>query len=158
MGEQLAGGELALSKADPEDLPEIVSLLGLCGLPTDDVREIVDDFLIARIGPEFTGTIALEAHGAVGLLRSLAVVPAYRGRGVARALCDAVARRAVEHEMREVYLLTTDAAEYFRRLGFRPCDRREAPEAILQSRECRDLCPASAVLMRKPVDRTGEVE
>jgi L-amino acid N-acyltransferase YncA len=48
---------------------------------------------------------------------------------------------------RSVVLLTTTAATFFLRFGFRPVDRSAAPEAIRSSAELSGACPSSATMM-----------
>lgn len=94
------------------------------------------------------GCVGLELHPPAALLRSLTVTPDLRGRRlggrlVARALLEARRLGA-----REVYLLTTAAAPYFSRFGFHAVPRAQVAPGVRQSAEFRQLCPASAVIMR----------
>ena len=50
--------------------------------------------------------------------------------------------------IREFYLLTTTAQEYFRKRGFKVIDRDEVHPQLLGSEEFRGACPDSAVCMR----------
>jgi amino-acid N-acetyltransferase len=52
-----------------------------------------------------------------------------------------------------VYLLTTTAADYFRRRGYEPVDRDALPPAIRSTEEAARLCPASAACLRKKIER-----
>lgn len=95
------------------------------------------------------GVVGVEIHGTQALLRSLAVEPAVRGRGCARALVERAERHARARGVRRMYLLTTTAADFFARLGYKRLGRDEAPEAIRATREFSALCPASSALMVK---------
>ncbi len=86
-------------------------------------------------------------YGAFGLLRSVAVVPALRGGGVGRALVADRLAAARAMGLAAVYLLTTTAADYFRRLGFAPAPREEAPHNLAASPEFSGACPTSAKCM-----------
>jgi arsenite methyltransferase len=55
---------------------------------------------------------------------------------------------AGERGLQSVHRLTTDAARYFDRLGFRALNREEAPTPIRESREYASICPQNARLMR----------
>jgi amino-acid N-acetyltransferase len=57
---------------------------------------------------------------------------------------------ATELKIREIYLLTTTAAEFFTHLGYRQVDRALAPAAIASTKEFSSLCPSTAVFMVKP--------
>ena len=50
--------------------------------------------------------------------------------------------------MRDVYLLTTTAPDWFPRFGFTVARREELPEVLNASEELRGACPSSAVAMR----------
>ncbi len=56
--------------------------------------------------------------------------------------------RLAARGLREFYLLTTTAEEYFRKRGFKTIDRDEVHPQLLSSREFQGACPASAVCMR----------
>ena len=73
---------------------------------------------------------------------------AHRSRGLGRRIVRQLLDRLSSRGLREFYLLTTTAEEYFRRRGFRTVDRDEVHPQLLASREFQDACPASAVCMR----------
>ena len=81
-------------------------------------------------------------------LRSLAVRPERRGEGIASDLVSSLLSRAHELGLRELYLLTESAADFFAARGFEAIARDAAPEEIRQTREFREQCPESATLMR----------
>mgnify|MGYP000866692221 CR=1 FL=1 len=87
--------------------------------------------------------------GEDALLRSVVVAPSARTRGIGRALVEALAQRAQERGAQRLWLLTTDAAPFFARLGWAVMDRAQAPPAIAASRQFAGLCPASATFMAR---------
>jgi len=82
------------------------------------------------------------------LLRSIAVHPDYRSLGIGRQLVRQLVDRLASRGIREFYLLTTTAQEYFRKRGFKVIDRDEVHPQLLGSEEFRGACPDSAVCMR----------
>ena len=83
--------------------------------------EAVQEFVVAE---DATGS--LVACGALHVMwsdlaeiRTLAVHPAWRGRGLGHALLDVLVERARELGLRRVFCLTFEV-EFFRRHGFRP--------------------------------------
>jgi len=125
-------------------------LLAACELPIDDLDSPALELVGAFGGDALLGVIGLERCGAgLGLLRSLAVAPAARARGIAGVLCGELIARARRAELRELFLLTTTAADYFTRHGFARSERAAAPAAIRAHAQFTSLCPASAVLMRR---------
>ena len=89
----------------------------------------------------------LERYGRHGLLRSVAVSPAWRGRGIAGALTEEILATAEREGLEAVYLLTETAADFFARHGFRRIERSAVAESVRASAEFTALCPASAVVM-----------
>jgi hypothetical protein len=51
--------------------------------------------------------------------------------------------------VRELWLLTIDADDWFQELGYSEKLRGEAPLVITQTAEFASLCPGDAVLMKK---------
>ena len=80
---------------------------------------------------------------------------AVRGTGAGRALVEEAEREAERLGVRVIYLLTTTAAGFFERVGYRSVGRETAPPAIRGTREFGELCPASATFMAKHLDPTG---
>jgi len=129
-------------------LEEIKELLAVCRLPTDDIRNDAV-FVVARAGAQLCGAAGVEPFGAMALLRSVAVHPAWQRRQIAHALCDEIMRRARAMGVTHVYLLTTDAQDFFRRLGFSAITRDSLPSEIRATAQFRELCPASASAMAR---------
>jgi len=133
-----------------EDFAPLCALLAECGLPNADLTlASLAHFRIARDDSRLVAVAGLTTLGQVGLLRSVAVAPAYRGRGLASGLVDALEREARRLGLGALYLLTDSAAEFFTRRGYVPLPREAAPAAVRDSAEFTHLCPASALCLRK---------
>ena len=141
----------------PEDFAAVRSLLSESGLVHQDLTPAhMASFVVM---PTQESSSSLDAVAGVeiflgaeeGLLRSVAVVPTLRGKGVAKCLVSAVEKRAGTLGLRRLWLLTTTAPDFFRRLGYVDTPRTQAPAAVQQSGEFKSLCPASAVCLRKPI-------
>jgi N-acetylglutamate synthase-like GNAT family acetyltransferase len=138
------------------DLPDLLALLTACSLPTADLAQRHPvDFLVCRDAGQIVASGGLEFHAAATLLRSLAVAASHRQRGLATRLLDELVQRAQKHGPRDIFLLTTSAAAFFAAHGFQPFDRRQVPPELAQCSEFRDLCPASAVCMRRTLANGG---
>jgi amino-acid N-acetyltransferase len=94
------------------------------------------------------GCIGLEVHGEAGLLRSFAVAPSHRRRGVGAALHRAVVGLARGFGIRDLYILTTTVRERALRDGFEDVAREDVPAVVREGSQFRGLCPASAACMR----------
>lgn len=139
---------IELRTATPADDAAIRQLLQSAGLPADDVASGPQQYVVAHDGARLVGTVGVEVVGTDALVRSLAVVPEWRGRGIAGALHRRILEVARRRGVRALFLLTTTAEDYAARRGFRRIDRSDVPPAILALPQFRRLCPASAACMR----------
>lgn len=131
-----------------DSLAEVRDLLTASRLPVDDLPDPAVELLGAWDGAALVGAVGLQRCGEVGLLRSLAVAPAWRGRGLGRELCGRIVALARERGLVSLFLLTTTAADLFRRLGFRDVERRAVPDEIQATAEFASLCPSTAAVLR----------
>jgi amino-acid N-acetyltransferase len=127
------------------------ALLESCGLPITDLDATDVRLFRGSVDGQSVGVGGFELFGEHALLRSVAVGPEARGEGFGTAFCRALERRARDRGVKTLYLLTTDAAGFFERLGFDRCERESVPTAVRESREFTDLCPVSAVCMVKEI-------
>lgn len=132
----------------PADLDAARALLAAHDLPVEDLASPALSLLGAFQDRGLVGVVGLESCEPFGLLRSLAVADAHRGRGLARALCAEIFALARRRGIQTLFLLTTTAADYFPRLGFVAIPRDAAPPSIQTSTQFASLCPASARVMR----------
>jgi len=138
------------------DLTDLLTLLVGCALPTADLDERhLADFVVCRDGGRIVASGGLEYHATAALLRSLAVAASHRQRGLASRLVDELVQRARNRGKRELFLLTASAAAFFAVRGFQPFDRRQVPPELARCSEFRELCPASAVCMRRTLVSDG---
>jgi amino-acid N-acetyltransferase len=142
---------VTIRAATPDDRPAAPELIAGAGLPLDGLEDAA--LLVADEDGAVVGTVALERYGdgrgTVYLLRSAAVAPEHRGRGIGAALTAAALER-VDAERAPVALLTETADGWFPRFGFRPVPREALPAALSASAELRGACPATArALLRR---------
>lgn len=124
-------------------------LLEHYGLPTEDLeREEIQLYRATRQG-EIVGVGGYEIHGKSALLRSVAVKPDLRGEGYGTQICRHLEAEIADHDCEFIFLLTTSAAPFFRRLNYTRTFRADAPESIRETREFAELCPDSAACMYK---------
>ncbi|HLX13561.1 MAG TPA: arsenic resistance N-acetyltransferase ArsN2 [Bacteroidota bacterium] len=140
---------LKIRTASPADLPAITNLLAANKLPFAGVAEHVASFLVADVDGDLVGTAGLEIYGEGGLLRSVAVDPRFRNKGIGDKLSSLILQLADERAVREVYLLTTTAEGYFAKKGFIKTTRDNVAVGVLASEEFRGACPETAVIMKK---------
>lgn len=114
------------------------------GLPTDDLTS--EPFRYFTVDELAWGGIGA---GSDALIRSIVVLPQARGRGLGAILADGLAQQARSAGVQRLWLLTTSAAPFFEKLGWRAADRTLAPQVIAKSQQFSSLCPASATLMAR---------
>ena len=141
--------EPTIRGAKADDLPAIERLLTASSLPLAGVREALPGFLVAEAGAEMVGVAGLEVCCDNALLRSVAVAPEYRSRGVGRALVMRLIGDAESRGLHALYLLTTTAEHYFPSLGFRKIERSAVPDDVRATEEFTSACPASATVMTR---------
>jgi N-acetylglutamate synthase-like GNAT family acetyltransferase len=159
---RLSDAPVALLPAAPGDWPAVLALLEAAGLPTADLQPApAGHFLVARADdPDHravgaggavgvVGAIGVEAHGPHGLLRSLVVDPAWRGRGVGSELVAAAEQHARAVGLQSLTLLTQSASAFFAGHGYAVIARAMAPVALLATPQFAALCPASSTCMTK---------
>jgi len=150
-----ATAEVAVRPANANDLPAVEDLLTRSKLPLDGVKEALSSFVVAERDGAIVGVAGLERLGDYALLRSAAVDPEWRGRGLGRTLVDRVISDAQSAGVRALYLLTTTAEQYFPTFGFRETTRDAVPAELQRTAEFTDACPASATVMTLPLDKPG---
>lgn len=129
------------------DLPVLQSLLQAVKLPLAGLESPLPFTLLTEDQGQVLALAALEVHGGICLLRSVAVHPDARQLGLAWQLVTRVINHARALELQDLYLLTTTAETYFPRFGFQAVPRGAAPRELLASREFQDACPEGATLM-----------
>ncbi|HEX9939822.1 MAG TPA: arsenic resistance N-acetyltransferase ArsN2 [Longimicrobium sp.] len=130
------------------DRDEVEALLRRTDLPPDGLDEqFGDPYAVAVSDGRIVGAAGVEVYGTAGLLRSVAVDPAWQGRGVGAALTAERLRWARERGLESVYLLTNTAAGYFPKLGFTPVPREQVPDGVRTSLQFASVCPSTANVM-----------
>jgi amino-acid N-acetyltransferase len=117
-----------------DDLPLVLSLLTESGLPCDGVVDhFPEAYVVIREGEAVVAVAGLEPYG----------------KGLGLAITETLLRDAVDRGFRQVFLLTTTATDFFRKLGFIETVRDEAPVEMRLSPEFAGACPSSAVCLEK---------
>lgn len=126
------------------------ALLQSQGLPDSDITDehLKHFFFVGSVGSPL-GLVGLELYGTDALLRSLVVGENARGKGLGSTLVAHAEQYASTKGVRSLYLLTTTAEAFFKRLGYAQINRSQAPASIKETREFASLCPASSAFMMK---------
>ena len=146
---------ITLRPASADDLAAVEDLLTKSKLPVEGVKDSIGSFVVAESDGRLVGVGGVERCGEYGLLRSVAVDPAARGRGVGAAITETLIGNSRESGLRALYLLTTTAENYFPAFGFDKTSRDAVPTEIQRTAEFRDLCPSSATVMLRTLDENS---
>lgn len=144
--------EIHFRAALETDIPAVRALLGACGLPADGIETAIANALLAEHDGVLVGSVAVEAIGPVGLLRSLAVAAKHRGQNVGMALCAAAIANARSLGIHGLFLLTTSADGFFVKHGFALVRREDVPAVLREHVQFRSACPASARCLHLVLD------
>lgn len=139
---------MSLIKAKVEDLDLIEKLLKQNDLPYQDVREEGKEFFLAYNNADLIGVVGLETFKDIALLRSMIVKEEYRNKSYGKQIFSALVDYVKTQGIIELYLLTTTAEKFFKKLGFQNIKRDSAPEEIKQTSQFSTICPSSAVCLK----------
>jgi arsenate reductase len=132
--------------------PDLLSTVRTAGLPADDLNEPGRTFFAYRTpAGDLIGFGGYEALGENALLRSIVVLPERRAKAHGRNLVALLQRRAFDEGARRAWVLTSSAAPFFEKIGFKPAARDNAPAAILATSQATSLCPADAALLARAI-------
>ena len=143
-------GEPPVKITEIENFSEAEALLSYYSLPASDLKSN-DQIQLYGIyhNDNLVACIGIEIYKKNGLLRSLAIKSHYKKQGLGKRLVEFIEDLCRQNGIREIYLLTESAENYFTKLGFIVSDRRSAPARIKTSTQFSSLCPASATFMHK---------
>lgn len=137
---------ILIRRAEASDISEIKEILTRSNLPTVGVEKAVEHFLIAESG-QVIGVIGVLLEEPKSLLRSFAVSPLHRSKGVGGLLVTEMLKELKKQEIKEVYLLTETAADYFTRIGFSEIYRAKMPLNLLKESGLDKACPCTSKCM-----------
>ena len=145
--------------ATPEDVPAIMSLLQplvtrglLVPHSSEQIGAAIEDWVVYRVDDTIQGCSGLDhLGGGDAEIVGLAVNPSHRAANVGRRLVELLLRRASDGGARRVFVLTTQAVDFFRELGFRDADLAALPAA---RRSLYDRQRGSRILMIDPRQAT----
>lgn len=136
--------------------PELVAALRDAGLVGDDLTEpglrfFTRLFTYSTLSGARVGYGGFQCLGEDALLRALVVLPPFRGQHFGEGMLALLQRRAFDEGARTAWLLSTTAAPFFERAGFKTVEGSAVPAAILATQQAATRCPADAVLLTRRI-------
>jgi amino-acid N-acetyltransferase len=111
-----ADGVLTIEQT--RDSAAVRSLLSRAGMIDYGLESSASCYIMAYDGSPAVGVIGVETKVTVALVRSLLVLVQFRHRGIATELFAAARKAAHTRGARELYLLSTEAPSFWKRMGF----------------------------------------
>ncbi len=130
---------IEIRKATEADIKDIKILLSFYYLETEKVEKTLPEFIVAVLDNKIVGCACLDIEEVVEL-RSIAVHPGLRNKGIGSRLVDAIASRAAELS-ESVYLRTTSPG-FFEKKGFQRLPDEEKKVIWNECMQCDkfDIC------------------
>lgn len=139
---------LTLKRASDKDLYKAEDILKQNDLMYEDIRSNNIELFFAYKNNIFTGIIGLERFNNLGFLRSLVILEEYRKKGCGREICIGLLNYAKSKGIKEVYLLTTTAKNFFEKINFNLVKPEKIPKAIKNTGQFSYFCPDSAACLK----------
>jgi amino-acid N-acetyltransferase len=115
-----------IRRATLDDVDAILAVVNtntdrLLARDRDEIAPLLDAFWVAEVDGRVVGCCCLEIYSPkIAELRSLAVLPEFRGRGLGAALTDAAVAEARLRGIPQVLVVTSNR-EFFEQRNFGPC-------------------------------------
>ena len=131
--------DLKIRKATEADIKDIKTILSFFFLDTDNVEKNLPEFIVAENETKVLGCACLDI-GDIVELRSIAVLPSYRNKGVGSKLVEVILERA--KELTDVIYLRTTSPVFFEKKGFVILANNEKKVVWKDCEECDkfDIC------------------
>lgn len=137
--------DLEIRKATRADIKDIKKLLSFYYLDTEKVEKNLSEFIIAVKYGKTIGCACLDVSDIVEL-RSIAVLPSYRNRGIGSALVDILLEHAAE--LTDTVYLRTTSPVFFEKKGAHRLVNEEKKVIWKECDECDKFNICKQVLMK----------
>ena len=135
-----------IRKASSSDMDSIRVLLISCELTLAGIEDT--EFWTINHSGGIIACVGLETKGKDGLLRSLALSNGFRKSGFGKSLVVFIIQEAKNRSLRNLFLLTSTAKDYFPRFGFYSVSRSDLlGREIMKSKEI-EACSETCTLMK----------
>ena len=141
----------SVGPASGGDMDAIRRLLVAALLPSGNVEGPNQRFIVARQNGKVVGCAGLETFGEDGQLRSMAVHWTSRNSGLGTRLHGRLLFEALQAGVRNLYVVTTTAADFFGRQGYKKVLAADVPPGVVESEEYAAFVPGGGVVMARPV-------
>ncbi len=136
--------DIDIRKATQADLKDIKTILSFYYLDTENVEKNLPEFIVAQTSNKIIGCACLDL-GDVVELRSIAILPSYRNKGVGSKLVDVILKRA--QDLTDIVYLRTASPVFFEKKGFTKLQNSEKKVIWKDCAQCDkyDICRQTAM-------------
>jgi len=140
--------DIVIRKATQADLKDIKTILSFYYLDTENVEKNLPEFIIAQMNDKIIGCACLDV-GDVVELRSIAVLPSYRNKGIGSKLADTVLKRA--EDLTDIVYLRTTSPVFFEKKRFKRLPGNEKKVIWKDCAQCDkyDICKQTVMKKQK---------
>ena len=140
---------VVITKTESIHLQEVEKLLLTVNLPIEGVKESFSNFFIAQKKNMIIGCAGIEIYEEVGLLRSVAIIPSSQKQGIGQMMVNKIEEFAIEEGIKNLYLLTDTAEQFFLRLNYKKIARERTDSRIKQTIEFTTICTSATVMVKE---------
>jgi amino-acid N-acetyltransferase len=137
--------DIDIRKATQADIRDIKKLLSFYCLDTEKVEKNLPKFIIAVKDGITVGCACLDVDHIIEL-RSIAVLPSYRNRGIGSTLVGAILKHAAE--LTDTVYLRTTSPVFFEKKGAHRLENEEKKVIWNECDECNKFNICKQVLMK----------
>ena len=137
--------------ANESDKAHIASLLKADKLCFNDINNDGVSLFVVDKGDEPIGYFGFEIFNEDALFRSLLVQPEHRGKGYGEQIWQLALSEMQQQGVKNIYLLTNTAADFFGKHAFTVFDRASVPDQIARTSEFAEFCPDDSICMHYKV-------
>ncbi len=140
--------DIDIRKATQADLKDIRTILSFYYLDTENVEKNLPEFIVAQTNNKVIGCACLDP-GDIVELRSIAILPSYRNRGVGSKLVDSILKRAAD--LTDTVYLRTTSPVFFEKKGFKRLQNSEKKIIWNDCAQCDkyDICRQTVMKMER---------
>ncbi|MCX9083819.1 MAG: GNAT family N-acetyltransferase [Candidatus Methanoperedens sp.] len=138
--------DIKIRKATYTDIKDIKKILSFFFLDTDNVEKNLAEFIVAQNDLKILGCACLDV-GNIVELRSIAILPAYRNKGIGSKLVKTILERA--KELTDVIFLRTTSPVFFEKKGFVRLENNDKKVVWKDCEECNKFDICRQTMMKK---------
>ncbi|MGD2088847.1 MAG: RCCLKC-tail radical SAM protein [Candidatus Aminicenantes bacterium] len=125
--------DLEIFMASESHKKKVAEILKQCKLSTTGLDQHIRNFYLAQLPEGMAGCIGIEIYGKHGIIRSTAVLPRHRRKGIGVKLAEKMIEFAKDKGVEELYLKTEHETAFFKHVGFSPIFPEQIPAEIKEA-------------------------